>query len=312
MRRCLCAILLIAALLTSCSGGGPVGGQEMSDGSSEISSAEDLSAASSVSVLVDDPASPYPMVVQEWEVDMDGDGTPELVQLQAEKCYFGNELDNWHEAPEMGLNPYILIVTRGDRQYQCPLGWTLGDEQPLRPCYFSMDPSSPSGGAFWTKDQSGRPVLVLWSDNMSQGGAGGIDVYAFALQDEGVVSLPIEPYSITAALDEERLIAQATVPETGYTQELDYHQWLEAYRERNPNSSAGPIYDEAGALAWPGAPGMIDGFCHVEQGETGVILRQYVWATAHLDGVGYLVTALNWEEGGPVVLDQYFDWGYDS
>ena len=62
----------------------------------------------------------------------------------------------------------------------------------------------------------------------------------------------------------------------------------------------------------PGPPGMIDGFCHVEQGETGVILRQYVWATAHLDGVGYLVTALNWEEGGPVVLDQYFDWGYDS
>ena len=87
-------------------------------------------------------------------VDMDGDGIPERVQLQAEKGYFGNEEDSWYEAPEMGLNPYLLTVTKGNSQYLCPLGWELGDEQPLRPCYFSMAPSSPYGGAFWTQ---GRP-----------------------------------------------------------------------------------------------------------------------------------------------------------
>ena len=67
-----------------------------------------------------------------------------------------------------------------------------------------------------------------------------------------------------------------------------------------------------GALLRPGTPGKIDGFCHVEPGETGVVLRQYVWAAAHLDGAGYQVTALSWEAGEPVVLSQYFDWDYDS
>ena len=312
MRRHICGILLLAVLLTGCSGGSGGAPEDPSE-SPGAAPAADQSAAPALPdpPFIDDPASPYPMVVREWEMDMDGDGTPELVQLQAEKGYFGNEEDSWYEAPEMGLNPYLLTVTKGTSQYLCPLGWELGDEQPLRPCYFSMAPSSPCGGAFWTQDQSGRPALVLWSDNMSQGGAGGIDVYAFTLQEEGVVPLPVEPYSIAATLNEDCLIAQAIVPETGYTQELDYRQWLEACRERNPNASIEPSYGEDGALLWPGAPGRIDGFCHVEQGKTGITLRQYVWATAHVDGVGELVTSLSWEAGRPVVVDQYFDWGYN-
>ncbi|MCI8989679.1 MAG: hypothetical protein HFF59_02575 [Lawsonibacter sp.] len=48
---------------------------------------------------MDDPDSPYPMAVESWPLDMDGDGEDELVELRAEKTYFGNESepDHWSE-----------------------------------------------------------------------------------------------------------------------------------------------------------------------------------------------------------------------
>ena len=67
-----------------------------------------------------------------------------------------------------------------------------------------------------------------------------------------------------------------------------------------------------GALLWPGTPEKSTVFVMWSREKQGGVLRQYVWAAAHLDGAGYQVTALSWEAGEPVVLSQYFDWGYDS
>ena len=85
--------------------------------------------------------------------------------------------------------------------------------------------------------------------------------------DKGEDGSTIGALLLRGTADEESLLARAAVPETGYTQELDYRRWLEAYQEQNPHVSAEPVYDGEGALLWPGAPGEIDGFCHVEAGE---------------------------------------------
>ena len=66
-----------------------------------------------------------------------------------------------------------------------------------------------------------------------------------------------------------------------------------------------------GALLWSGTPGKIDGFCHVERGKPGASCGS-MCGRPHADGAGALVTPLSWEAGEPVVLSQYFDWGYDS
>ena len=54
------------------------------------------------------------------------------------------------------------------------------------------------------------------------------------------------------------------------------------------------------------APGNIDGFYHAEQYYEGITLRQYIWGSAHVDGMGALVTTLSWEDGQPVVLGPAF------
>ena len=58
------------------------------------------------------------------------------------------------------------------------------------------------------------------------------------------------------------------------------------------------------------APGSIDGPYHAEGADEGIVLRQYLYGAAHMDGMGDLVTTLSWEDGRPVVLDQRSEWYY--
>lgn len=303
-----CAVLLCAALLAGCAAG------QSPAPDRSAPALETVSDKPAEELFVDDPASPYPMVVESWSADLDGDGLDELVELRAEKAYFGNESESgkWLESTDYGLHPYTLLVTAGDTLYELPLGRDSNEEKCLHPYYFPLD--SDYCAPFWTEDQSGRPVLLLAFDNMAQGGAGGVDVYALAFQDGEPVFLPVPEfgYHIEAALDEETMISQVTVLETGYTETLNLSWWLENYERRNREHGYDltfePIYNENGILEWPVAPGNIDGFYHAEVADGGVTLRQYVWGSAHADGMGALVTTMSWEDGQPVVLDQRFDW----
>ena len=302
-KRLLCAAL--ALLLSGCAA--PSGGQSGSRSQPAAQSASSGGAAASSSVeLVGDPASPYPMAELSWRTDMDGDGAEELVELWAEKSWFGNETEPDKLFEGTGMHPYSLRVTRGGALLEQPLGWDAEDPPYLRRCYFTLD--SEYSGAFWTRDAAGLPVLVLFFDNMSQGGAGGVDVYAFALREGALAALPVPEFGVEAILNEEALTARVTVPETGLTGILDLNQWLEDRRARDPQLSWEAVYSEDGSLSWPAAPGNIDGCCSVEQGEEGVVLYQYLYGQAHMDGMGFLVTALTWDNGEAVLLDQRFDW----
>lgn len=305
MRRTFFALLL-TALLAGCTAGGAVTDQSPPPEQSAVSSAPEADRPEDL--FVDDPDSPYPMAEQSWQVDMDGDGAEEQVVLWAEKAYSSNETepDKWFEVTTVGLHPYTLVVTAGEEEFRVPLGWEESGDFLRYPYYFPMD--SEYSAPVWTTDRSGLPVLVLAFDNMSQGGAGGVDVYAFVLREGALVRLPVPEYSVEAALNEEALTALVTIPETGYTETLDLNQWLEDKRAREPQFAWEPHYDETGALEWPAAPGNIDGLCAAEAAEEGITLSQYLYGAAHMDGMGFLTTTLTWDKGEPVVLDQRFVW----
>lgn len=308
-------LLLLALSLTGCGGeSGSSGGEASSqppaqseehagpagssDSSASFTSGESSSQSQAEEVpdevlYLDDPESPYPLVMESWDLDLDGDGQEEQVELWAEKSYWGNETDNdWHEGE--GMHPYSLRITRGKETDLYPLGWQPEDEPSRRPYYWSAE-------SIWTQDQEGQAVLVLAMENMSAGGAGSIDLYAYSFLGTGATSLPI-PEHYTLVTDQSDLYARLTVPETGYSEELDLAQWM---LQRNVE----PIYDDTGEeMIWPVAPQMIDGFYSAEGIEGGVRLRQYAWGEAHADGICDLVTDLSWSGGEVVVLQQYFDW----
>lgn len=310
-----CALLLMTALLAGCSAGRAAPQSDPPPREPPAPVAEPVSDTPAKEVFVDDPASPYPMAVERWSVDMDGDGVEELVELRAEKAYYGSETEpeQWLEVTDYGLHPYTVVVTKGETVYELPLGRDGNDDTPLYPWYFSPEDSERTG-AGWTTDRSGNPVLALWFDTISAGGAGRIEVYAAAFQGDEPVLLPIPEYGVDAVLNEETMLAQVTVPETGYTETLDLNRWLESYdkqmKQWNPDATPGPVYNEDGTLEWPAAPGQIDDFHHAESAEEGIVLRQYLYGTVHMDGMGDLVTTLSWEDGQPVVLDQRFQWYY--
>lgn len=245
-------------------------------------------------LYLDDPDSIYPLAVERWPMDLDGDGQEEQVELWAEKAYWGSETDNdWHEGD--GMRPYSLRLTRGEETTLYPLSRQPEDEPAQRPYYWSAHP-------VWTRDQDGGAVLVLAMENMSAGGAGSIDLYAFSVGAE-IAPLPV-PERYTLVTDQSDLYALLTIPETGYREELDLAQWM-AQRQVEP------LYDERGEeLQWPVAPQMLDGFYSAREMEEGIELRQYGWGVAHVDGMCDLVTHLSWRGGQAVVLQQYFDW-YD-
>lgn len=308
-----CLLLLMAVLLAGCAAGGASQQPDHSPPPDRPTAAvEPVADKPSEPIYVDDPNSPYPLTELSWTMDMDGDGVDELVELRAEKAYWGNETepDKWFEGTDYGLHPYTLMVTVGDTVYEHPLGRDSNDGPLLRPMYFPLD--SQFSSSFWSKDRDGRPVLVLYFDNMSQGGAGGIDVYAFTSLNRELTFLPVPEFGVEATLDQEAMLSQVTVPETGYTETLDLTRWLADLERRNRENGYDftfePHYSEDGTLEWPVAPGHIDGFCAAERAGEGVTLWQYLYGSVHMDGMGMLVTTMSWENGEAVVLDQYFDW----
>ena len=93
-------LFLAAALLAGCAAGETASQPDQSPAADRSAPAlKTVSDKPAESFLVDDPDSPYPMAVVSWSVDMDGDGEDELVELRAEKTYFGNESepDHWSE-----------------------------------------------------------------------------------------------------------------------------------------------------------------------------------------------------------------------
>ena len=298
-------LLLAAALLAGCAGTPDRTGQPEQSVSAP---SEDEPAEIT---LVDDPGSPYPMVVGSWSVDMDGDGTEELVELRAEKVYDPTKPQSklWAEYTQSPAHFCTLVATKGEAVWERPIG-RESNEQPITTGGWFFPLGEHRSEAVWTRDGAGNPVLVLWTDSMGSGGMGGIYVYAYAFQN-GIVPLPVPNYGMKASLDEEAMTAQVTVPETGYTEVLDLNQWLADYQRRSDehgyNFTYEPIYED-GVLTWPTQPRLIDGVYYAEPAEQGLVLRQFISGSSHADGMGDLVTAITWEDGQAVVLDQYFDW----
>lgn len=178
-------LLLTAALLAGCAQSPTASSQP---GQSGPPPQEPPVAAEPVldtsEVFVDDPASPYPMAVESWSVDLDGDGVEELVELRAEKGYSGNETDpdKWFEGDGV-MHPYTLVVTQGETVYELPLGWEDNGFPPLNPVYWDGERT----GRGWTQDRDGRPVLVLWFDSFSRV----LDIYALGVQGGEPVLLPV-------------------------------------------------------------------------------------------------------------------------
>lgn len=262
-------------------------------------------------VLTDDPASPYPMAMESWSLDMDGDGAEELVELRAEKVYDPTKPQSklWAEYTQSPAHFCTLVVTKGEEVWEQPIG-RESNEQPITTGGWFFPLGEHRSEAVWTRDRTGNPVLVLWTDTLGNGGMGGIYVYAYAFQN-GIVPLPVPNYGMKASLDQEAMTAQVTVPETGYTEVLDLNQWLADYQRRSDehgyNFTYEPIYED-GVLTWPTQPRLIDGVYYAEPAEQGLVLRQFISGSSHADGMGDLVTAITWEDGQAVVLDQYFDW----
>ena len=176
-------LLLTAALLAGCAAGGTVSQPDPPPQEPPAPVAAEPVLDTS-EVFVDDPASPYPMAVESWSVDLDGDGAEELVELRAEKGYFGNETepDKWFEGDGV-MHPYTLVVTQGETVYELPLGWEDNGSPPLSPVYWDGERT----GRGWTQDRDGRPVLVLWFDSFSRV----LDVYALGVQEGEPVLLPV-------------------------------------------------------------------------------------------------------------------------
>ena len=262
-------------------------------------------------ILVDDPHSPYPMAVERWQVDMDGDGADEVVELRAEKLYnpIEPEFDLWTEDAQCPLRFCTLVATKGEKVWERPIS-REGNEQPITQGIGFLPLDQHRSGAAWTQDVTGAPVLALWTDTMGSGGMGGIYVYAYAFQD-GIIPLPVPDYGLEAALDQGTMTAQVTVPETGYTKTLDLNQWLADFQRDSEEQGSGftlaPRFED-GALTWPTEPKSIDGVYYVEPAEQGLVLRQFISGASHADGMGDLVTTITWKDGRAVVLDQYFDW----
>ena len=183
-----CILLLTVALLAGCAGAPSESGSQPPPDQSPPPPAQSAAAsgpdAPVESFLVDDPDSPYPMAVESWTLDMDGDGEDELVELRAEKAYFGNESEPEKLFEGDGvMHPYTLVVTQGETVWELPLGWEDNGFPPLNPIYWDEERT----GRGWTQDRDGRPVLVLWFDGLSRV----LDVYAVAFQDGKPFFLPV-------------------------------------------------------------------------------------------------------------------------
>ncbi len=174
-------VLLLTALLAGCAAGEPAPPDRPEP--PERPAAEPVADRPEEEIFVDDPDSPYPMTVESWQVDMDGDGVEELVELRAEKYYCGNESEPEKLFEGDGMHPYTLVITRGETVWELPLGREDNGSPPLNPLYWDAERT----GRGWTQDKDGQPVLVLWFDGLSRV----LDVYSVAFQDGEPVFLPV-------------------------------------------------------------------------------------------------------------------------
>ena len=86
MGKKLFCLILLAALLAGCTARGevlspPEQPQLPEQSAAHFTPEPDMPQAP---ILEDNPDSPYPMAVESWQVDMDGDSIDELVELRAE------------------------------------------------------------------------------------------------------------------------------------------------------------------------------------------------------------------------------------
>ena len=132
-------------------------------------------------------------------------------------------------------------------------------------------------------------------------GAGMLEVHVLSYDKGAFQVLELPLWSIQSV--QAGMTAQITVPETGTVETLDLLQWLELRGE-------GPLYEADGTLAWPCAPASWEegDIYALFPAEEGIWTAQRLYGQALSDLMGYLVTHLTWDDGTPVVLEQYFDW----
>lgn len=183
MGRKISCVLLLTVLLAGCAAGEPTPPDRPEPPERPAAAAEPVADRPGEEIFVDDPNSPYPMVIESWSVDMDGDGEDELVELRAEKYYCGNESEPEKLFEGNGMHPYTLVITQGETIWELPLGREDNGSPPLTPVYWDEERT----GRGWTHDRDDRPVLVLWFDGLSRV----LDVYVVASQDGKPVFLPV-------------------------------------------------------------------------------------------------------------------------
>ena len=109
-------LFLVAALLAGCIAGEATPRSDRSPPQEPPAPViEPAESRAGEEIFVDNPDSPYPMTVESWSVDMDGDGTEELVELRAEKGYFSNETepDKWFDGLSRVLDVYAVAFQDG-------------------------------------------------------------------------------------------------------------------------------------------------------------------------------------------------------
>ena len=219
-------------------------------------------------------------------MDFDGDGDNDVVKVCATPYLRQSEDSTW--VWDESLYHYTLEWER-DGQFVAKTALNGGNGS-----VYTTNPT-----IFMTQDQQGNPLVVAGLPTISSGGAGNLEVYVMGWEHESPIQREVPTYTVQGTLD--GTTAQVFVPETGNAEQLDLNWWL---KEKNRQI----VQDESGAMVWPAAPSQADGICAVTQAVQGIRMAQYVWGIAHTDGMGWLITYLTWNNGKPVVVDQYFSW----
>lgn len=168
--------------------------------------------------------------------------------------------------------------------------------------YYYYSPQQDQPLFFSIQDRQGASLVVAGLIPQSNGaGAGMLEVHVLSYDKGAFQVLELPLWSIQSV--QAGMTVQITVPETGTVETLDLLQWLELRGE-------GPLYEADGTLAWPCAPASWEegDIYALLPAEEGIWTAQRLYGQALSDLMGYLVTHLTWDDGTPVVLEQYFDW----
>ena len=270
-RRLLLPALLILLLLAGCA----PSEETVPDGSGSAGVPEAASSA---------PERPELLPAARLQADLDGDGADETVELyqdSQESPETADQLSHWYVETEVGDQPAVCDLNEGYSGYDL--------EQ--APVFFSF------------ADRQGRPLVAVGL--VPEGGgdpSGGLEVYVLAWGEDGFSSLTVPRYSIHGVRD--GMTAQVTVMETGNSEELNLDWWLSLRQQE-------AVLGEDGTVVWPVAPAYYidyDGIYRIIPAQPGVRLVQVICGQSASDWMGFLVTQVTWDQGEPMLLDQYFDW----